>query len=143
MTRPEYIRIWKDAFEFDNFSCSEIANAMSELAQGHASFTTAEVAACKQNKNPGARLQELYERKAQYGLQKIKLTEILVDNMLSPTSRRKIENRPIIEALVRVARLAARNPLPTMYESWEKNQASKFLGKKRKPVARRKGASKK
>ena len=143
VTRPEYIRIWKDAFEFDNFSCSEIAKAMRELAQGHASFTTAEVAACKKNKNPGARLQELYERKAQYSLQKIKLTKILVGNMLSPTSRRKIENRPIIEALVRVARLAARNPLPTMYESWEKNQESKFLGKKRKPVTRRKGESKK
>ncbi len=46
---------------------------------------------------------------------------------------RRIESRPIIKVLERVARLAARNPLPTMYETWEKNQASKYLGKKRNP----------
>lgn len=138
VTRPEYIRIWKDAFEFDNFSCSEIAAAMNELAQGYASFTTAEVTACKKDPKPGSCLQRLYQQKAQYGLQKIKLCEILIEHMMSPNSRRRIENRPIIRLLERVARLAARNPLPTMHEIWEKNQASKYLGKKRKPVRRRK-----
>ncbi len=138
VTRPEYIRIWKDAFEFDNFSCSEIAAAMNELAQGYASFTTAEVTACKKDPNPGSCLQRLYQKKAQYGLQKIKLCEILIEHMMSPNSRRRIENRPIIRLLERVARLAARNPLPTMHEIWEKNQASKYLGKKRKPVRRQK-----
>ncbi len=133
VTRPEYIRIWKDALEFDNFSCSEIAAAMNELVQGYASFTSAEVAACKKDPNPGSSLQKLYQKKAQYGLQKIKLNEILIEHMMSPHSRRRIENRPIIKVLERVARLAARNPLPTMYETWEKNQASKYLGKKRKP----------
>jgi len=140
VTRPEYIRIWKDAFEFDNFSCSEIAAAMNELAQGYASFTAAEVTACKKDPNPGSSLQKLYKNKAKYGLQKIKLNEILIEHMMSPDSRRRIENRPIIKVLERVARLAARNPFPTMHEIWEKNQASKFLGKKRKPVRRRKGS---
>lgn len=138
VTRPEYVRIWKDAFEFDNFSCSEIAAAMNELAQGYASFTTAEVTACKKDPNPGSCLQRLYQKKVQYGLQKIKLCEILIEHMMSPNSRRRIENRPIIRLLERVARLAARNPLPTMHEIWEKNQASKYLGKKRKPVRRQK-----
>lgn len=131
VTRPEYIRIWKDAFEFDNFSCSEIAAAMNDLALGYASFTSAEVIACKKDPNPGSCLQRLYQQKAQYGLQKIKLSEILIEHMMSPDSRRRIENRPIIKVLERVARLAARNPLPTMHEIWEKNQASKYLGKKR------------
>lgn len=140
VTRTEYIRIWKDAFEFDNFSCSEIAAAMNELAQGYASFTSAEVTVCKKDPNPGSSLQKLYKKKAQYGLQKIKLNEILIEHMMSPVSRRRIENRPIIKVLERVARLAVRNPLPTMHEIWEKNQASKYLGKKRKPVRRRKGA---
>ena len=137
VTRQEYIRIWKDTFEFDNFSCSEIAAAMNELAQGYALFTSADVIACKNDPNPGACLQRLYQQKAQYGLQKIKLSEILIEHMMSPDSRRKFENRPIIKVLERVARLAARNPLPTMHEIWEKNQASKYLGKKRKPIRRR------
>lgn len=132
ITRPEYIRIWKDAFEFDNFSCSEIAAAMSKQALGNASFTSTEVAACKTDTNPGACLQKLYDQKAHYGLQKIRLSENLVERMMSPKSRRKIENRPIIQVLERVARLATQNPLPTMHEIWEKNQASKYLGKKRK-----------
>lgn len=105
---------------------------MNELAQGYANFTSAEVTACKKDPNPGPSLQKLYQKKAQYGLQKIKLNEILIEHMMSPHSRRRIENRPIIKVLERVARLAARNPLPTMYETWEKNQASKYLGKKRK-----------
>jgi hypothetical protein len=94
----------------------------------------------RKDPNPGSSLQKLYKDKAQYGLQKIKLSEILIEHMMSPDSRRRIENRPIIKVLERVARLAARNPFPTMHEIWEKNQASKFLGKKRKPVRRRKGS---
>ena len=133
VTRPEYIRIWKDTFEFDNFSCTEIAAAMTELALGYVSFTAADVAACKKCPNPGSNLQKLYQEKASYGLQKIKLTEILIEDMVSPNSRRKIENRSIIKVLERVARLASLNHLPTMYETWEKNQASRYLGKKRRP----------
>jgi len=49
--------------------------------------------------------------------------------MLSGNTARKIENRPIIKTLDRVLRLSVRNPLPTMQEIWEKNQASKYFGK--------------
>ena len=45
-------------------------------------------------------------------------------------SRRKIESRPIVQTLVRVAALAMRNPFPTMLDVRERNQASKYLGKK-------------
>ncbi len=134
ITRPEYICIWKNSFEFDNFSCSEIAAAMSKLAQPKAGFTVAEVIACKEGANPGACLERMYQEKTGYGLQKIKLSRILIEFMVSPESRRKLENRPIIQVLQRVARLAARNPFPTLHDSWEKNQASKYLGKKRKLV---------
>jgi len=131
VTRPDYIKIWRESFEFDNFSCSEIVAAMSNLAMGHASFTISEVSTCKRSPNPGACLKKLYAQKTHYGLQKIKLSEILVEHMLSPNSRRKIGNRPIVKVLTRVANLAARNPLPTMYKIWEENQASRYLGKKR------------
>jgi len=131
VTRPDYIKIWKESFEFDNFSCSEIAAAMNNLAMGYASFTISEVSTCKRSSNPGACLKKLYDQKTHYGIQKIKLSEILVEHMLSPNSRRKIGNRPIVKVLKRVAHLAARNPLPTMYKIWEENQASRYLGKKR------------
>jgi len=134
ITRPEYIRVWKNSFEFDNFSCGEIAAAMNEQAKDYARFSVTEVTTCKNYSNPGACLQKLYKEKTHYGLQKIKLNEFLVKLMMLPNARRKIENRPIVQVLGRVARLAARNPLPTMNEVWEKNQASKYLGKKRKPV---------
>ncbi|MGY0800173.1 hypothetical protein ACW7G0_14135, partial [Lysobacter sp. A286] len=34
VTRPEYIRVWKAAFEFDNFSDTELARALSLVSQG-------------------------------------------------------------------------------------------------------------
>jgi hypothetical protein len=132
ITRPEYIKIWRNSFEFENFSPTEIAAAMNEATTANVRFTQAEVAACKKDKNPGARLEELYKHKVGRGLKKTKLTEILIERLLSAGSRRRIENRPIVKTLERVARLAARNPLPTMQELWEKNQASKYLGKKRR-----------
>lgn len=137
VTRPEYIRIWKDSFEFDNFSCKEIATAMSELAKGTATFSTTDVKRCKTASNSGAALEELYRQKSSYDLQKIKLNAILVKQLLSPKSRRAVETRPIIRLLRRAAQLAARNPLPTMHESWKLNQSSKYLGLMRRPARRR------
>ena len=131
VTRPEYIRIWKESFEFDNFSCTEIAAALDELSRGVASFSTSDIADARSDRNPGAALKRLYRQKANYGLQKIKLAKVLVDGMISPTSRRKIENRPIIRTLNRVERLAALNHLPTTKHTRDANQASRFLDKKR------------
>lgn len=137
ITRPEYIKVWGKTFEFDNFSCREIATAMNEQAVGHANFTASEVVTCKNSSTPGACLQKLYEGKTRYGLQKPRLNHVLAKIMMSSGSRRKIENRPIVKILKRVAHLASRNPLPTMNKIWMKNQASKYLGKKHKPVKRR------
>ncbi len=134
VTRPEYIRIWKTSFEFDNFSCQEIAEALTEIAPTGVHFTRKEVGTCKKSPTPGASLKHLYKQKAGGDLPKTLLTEILVDRMLSSNGRRKISSRPIIKTLTRVARLAALNPFPTMQEIWERNQVSKYLGKKR-PVS--------
>ena len=131
VTRPEYIRIWKESFEFDNFSCTEIAAALNELSRGVATFSTSDIADARSDRDPGAALKRLYRRKANYGLQKIKLTKVLVDSMISPTPRRKIENRPIIRTLNRVERLAAVNHLPTTKRTRDANQASRFLDRKR------------
>ena len=142
VTRPEYIRIWEDSFEFDNFSCTEIAAALNELAQGKATFTRQDVIGVKSRDNPGSALVKLYRCKTSHGLRKVELSKILVGNMMSSTTRRKVESRPIIKTLERVRSLAAQNPLPTTQGVWEINQASKYLGKKRKPLARKRVVSK-
>lgn len=131
MTRPEYVKIWKDSFEFDNFSCTEMTLALNKLSKGYATFNRTELTICKNASNSGAALKDLFFQKSQYELQKVRLAEILIDLMLSPNSKRKVENRPIVKVLKRVARLASRNPFPTMQETWERNQASTYLGKKR------------
>ncbi len=87
----------------------------------------------KKQNNPGSELKKLYRNKSNYDLQKIKLSKILVRNMMLPSTKRKIENRPIIKFLNKVEILAARNHLPTTHRLWEINQGSKYLGKKRKP----------
>ena len=44
---PNTSRIWRDSFEFDNFSCTEIAAALTQFARGTATFATREVAQAK------------------------------------------------------------------------------------------------
>ena len=128
ITRPEYIRIWRDSFEFDNFSCTEIASALTDLADGSASFTSAEVANVKRQPNSGSALKCLFRHKTNCQLQKDRLSEILTLAIFSPSSRRKIKNRPIVKTLNRVAKLAALNHFPTTQEAREANQESRFLG---------------
>ena len=139
VTRPEYIRIWSNSFEFDNFSNTEIAEALNELADGHATFSREDLSNVRGQNNPGSELKKLYYNKTKYGLKKIELSQILVRNMMSPNTKRKIESRPIIKTLNRVEILAARNHLPITHELWELNQASKHLGKKRQPQMRKNG----
>jgi hypothetical protein len=136
VTRPEYIRIWSRSFEFDNFSCTEIAAALRELAQGQGTFTTSDVTACRAQGNPGSQLKKLYRERTGSDLPKLRLVELLVERACSDQASRPLSNRPLIKTLNRVVRLTVRNPLPVMHEIWEKNQASKYLGKKRRPRKR-------
>ena len=130
VTRPEYIKIWCRSFEMDNFSVTEIASALSVLAPDKVRFTRSEVTACMHQTSPMARLDDHYKTKTGRGIPKPKLAERLVDGMLAKGVRRKIESRPIMKTLERVATLAARNHPPTMLNIWERNQASKYFGKK-------------
>ena len=130
VTRGEYIKIWRQSFELDNFSATEVAAALSVVAQDRACFTRSEVITCTKDKNPNARLSELYKKKTGGGLSKLKLAEQLVNRMLDKKSQRKINNRPLVKTLERVTKLAARNPFPTMLDVWERNQSSKLLSKR-------------
>ena len=130
VTRPEYIKIWRRSFELDNFSATEIAAALSALALGKVPFTRSEITTCLNQTSPMASLGNFYKTKTGRGVSKPKLAELLVDGMLAKAVRRKIESRPIVKTLERVATLAERNHPPTMLNVWEHNQASKYLAKK-------------
>lgn len=133
VTRPEYIRIWRHSFEFDNFSNTEIAAALNELADGSGILTRTEVKVARSQSESGSALKKLYSEKTGNRLDKIQLTKILIAKMLSPSTKRRISNRPIVKILERVTKLAALNHLPTTQRSREENQRSRFLGTKRGP----------
>lgn len=129
ITRAEYIKIWNESFEIDNFSATEITRAMNHIAKQNI-FKRKDIIRCKALDNPTRALSKLYKSMANYGLNKIELTEELVKLMFSDESRRKPENRPIVKTLHRVIKLAVHNPFPSRHETWEKNQLSKFISKK-------------
>jgi hypothetical protein len=131
VTRPEFVRVWACSFEFDNFSCYEIAAALTKLSPEGITFSASEVISCKKAALPAASLSHLYRRKTASILTKTCLIQLLVEEMFSKESRRKVGNRPIIKLLERVSHLAALNHFPIMQQTWEKNQASTYLGKKR------------
>lgn len=109
----EHIVLWKTALEFDNFSDTEIAKAMTQLARGVTTFKREEVKACRESKNAGKSLSDLYRSKTEYGLEKPKLARLLAKILLDPKTRRNPKNQPIIKILDRVRLRAARNPFPT------------------------------
>ncbi|TGQ43701.1 MULTISPECIES: hypothetical protein [unclassified Mesorhizobium] len=136
-TRPEYIKIWRSSFEFDNFSATEIAHAMTALARGNAAFSPQDIIHCKKSENPGAKLSDLYSQRTNAGLNKVDLSAALVEMMFDPETRKAPANRPLISTLAQVVRLAAKNPFPTMQEVWERNQVSSYLGRTRLRIRRK------
>lgn len=131
ITRPDYIRVWRRSFEFDNFSDTEIASALSQAAEGKHRFNSKEIAACRKSRLPGAELALLFHNRTGSPVRKEILGDILAATMLAATSRKAIGNRPIVKALERVVALAVNNPFPVMDHIWRANQASKVLAKKR------------
>ena len=128
VTRPDHIKVWNIAFEFDNFTDREIARALTRISTRKCEFLSNDIAQLRANKGAGAALKRLYQDRAGIKLNKMKLMEALMDSLLSPTSRTKLKNRPIIGVLDKVSRLGARNPLPIRLELWERNQQSSYLG---------------
>lgn len=141
-TRRDHIKIWRTSFELENFSDTEIARALNQVA-GEDTFTRADVAACRAAVLEGPRkgqklrtIDRLFEERSDVPLNKPRLGLILVDIMMDPTNRRSPGNRPITKFLVRVGRKASRNFQPVTHEDWEINQRSGYLGTLQ-PAARR------
>lgn len=130
-SRRDYVYLWRVSFEFDNFSNTEIASALTAISHGAARFAAKDIAACRANKEPGAALKKIYLTRTGSKLDKLALSRFLVDAMWLPSSRRSPSRRPLIKVLERITELAGLNPFPIMQKIWEYNQRSSYLGKRR------------
>lgn len=129
ITKEEYLFIWEKNFEFDNFSDSAIASALSILAGNADLFSQTEVANCRQNfGKPGYQLEKLFRCKTKRDLNKRKLARILVDGFVDGAKRGESREPPkIVKKLREIIRLARQNHPPVRKESWLRNQESGFL----------------
>lgn len=85
VTKKDYVKIWDENIEFDNFTPYEIAKAMTKLSENRYQFGPEEVRHCKEQF--GSRkdtLSELYKEKLDgYELNKPKLLKILFSFIIS------------------------------------------------------------
>lgn len=130
VTRPEYMRVWKRSFEFDNFSDTEIGTALTQVGPARVKFSAGEVASCRKSARPGAALETLFRSRVGNKLPKQKLVLSLIEIALQTKSRKKIENRPITILMKRIVESATRNPFPVTHEVWRSNQRSKRIARK-------------
>jgi hypothetical protein len=132
-TRPDYIKLWKLSFEFDNFSDTELARALTVFADDTA-FSRADIYACRESvrkppkKGPTRTIEVLYAERTGVRLDKPAFGRALVELMFCPVTRRAPANRPIARFLKKVAHVAARNHQPTTHAMWEYNQRTGHLG---------------
>ena len=133
MAVPEdHIKLWKISLEFDNFSNTQIARAMTMLSEGSAVFRPADIKSVRESRNPGKELSDLYKSRASYGLKKPELAAHLASILVDPKTRGNPANRPLVKILDSVIQLAALNPFPILQRTWVINQASQILGGNKK-----------
>lgn len=128
VTTEQLIHIWQLNYEFDNFTDTEIARAMTDLATNN-QFTQREVRTARDNFSKGNTLGKLFEEKTGARLLKRELSAKLTDILIEEADLiRAVPQRPIIDQLSIVLKLAGTNHQPTSGEGWERNQKSGFWG---------------
>ncbi len=133
ITTEDYIFLWDSCFEFDNFSDTEIADALSSFIH-KCSFTAHNIAECRtafgKQRDP---ISSLIELKIGISLNKPLLAKQLVDNLVMNLDKEFIAGKPerkVIIKIMQIIKLASRNYQPHSYELWKQNQESGYLGKK-------------
>lgn len=134
LTKPEYLRIWNRSIEFDNFTHSEIANALTKLAGGHATFSAEEVTAAQDayDRKEADPISALYLRTTGHDLNKLEalnaLADILIQAVRETGFDEQIKVRPILMILDNVINIAALNHQPITANTWKANQESGYFG---------------
>ena len=133
LTCEEYVNLWNDSIEFDNFTDDEIAAAMTRVSENRYTFDSADVATARQSKSKsGNPLNALYASKLAYDLNKIALLHELCSDLIAKgAAANEADDRPVVRLLLRAIELAAMNHQPVTSDLWEHNQKSGYLG----PVA--------
>ena len=124
-TMPSRIRVWKTNFEFDNFSDTELARALTSLAPEDVRFRSQDVKHTRGTWPKGG-LSSLFEEHTGHGLEKPALAEQLAKLTVAEDTRRSPMNRPIVKVLASAHKEASRNWLPVRRDIWEANQ--RFFG---------------
>jgi hypothetical protein len=120
ITYEEYIWIWKQTFEFDNFTDTEIAKAMTLCSESRFLFKDEEIALCRigQKKSRNDTLSILYKEKLNYELNKPQLGKLLLTNYIEeiiPYYEECSDLRPFIEVIRMLLKLAYLN-VPPVFE---------------------------
>jgi hypothetical protein len=132
ITKDEYIHLWNTNIEFDNFTFEEIAQSMTDLAEGKYIFSSEEIEECKKSfGKKGDPLKSLSKEKLNYEISKIDILGKLFDTIInSGAEYEEQKEKPIISVLEKIIDLARNNSYcqPNSLDHWKKNQESGFFG---------------
>src|SRR5204863_5470075 len=131
-TKDNYIHIWQRNIEFDNFTHTEIAEAMTRLSEQvgrSCKFEASEITECQEqfDQKEGDWLSARFKRKCNgYELPKPELLKLLFDQIISDPAKEVDEKgqakRPIVQLIRTLLTLAGRNHQPIRFERWKENQ---------------------
>ena len=118
---PSRIRVWRQDFELDNFSDTEIARALTDMPGHRVQFRSADIKAVR-SKWPKWKISRLFRERTGHDLRKPLLAERLAEIVIDPETRRRPANRPVIKFLQRLDNQSWMNPLPITRDTWRQNQ---------------------
>lgn len=124
--RREFVHVWKQSIELDNFTTEEIATALSVVSEERYRFSGAEVERAGAGfGREGDPISRLYSEKVEYELPKPKFLRLLAEAI---PLKEGVTTRPILVLLNEVLEIAALNHKPTFVDLWFENQESGYLG---------------
>lgn len=119
---PSRIRVWRQDFELDNFSDTELARALTDLPGHSVEFHSRDIKEVRAKWRKG-KISGLFREKTGYDLKKPLLAERLAEIVVDPETRKRPANRPVIKFLQRIDNQSWMNPLPITQDIWRRNQA--------------------
>lgn len=115
------ICLWRQDFELDNFSDTEIARALTDMPDHTVDFRSAEIKAVRA-KWPKQKLSGLFRERTGHDLNKPLLAERLAGIVVAPETRKRPANRPVIKFLQRIDNQSWMNHWPITRDIWRQNQ---------------------
>ena len=115
------ICLWRQDFELDNFSDTEIARALNDMPGHTVQFRSTDIKAVR-SKWPKRKISGLFRERTGHDLNKPLLAERLAEIVVDPETRKRPANRPVIKFLRRVESQSWMNHWPITRDIWQQNQ---------------------